>query len=692
MQGTVTTAVLRLVSAWFEPALRLDDLGKAEHSKLSAVFQVSLAERACVKGIKGRGLAFRLAVLVLASTTMIFAAAFYYGYLASREAMFEAVQESARHLTLATINEIELALRGLERISLEIAYLLERYAFPQEDLRHLLLSTVSSNLEIFGSAIAFQPYAFDPAARYFAPYCYRTSEGGTNVVFLGSEQYDYFSMEWYQAPRDRGRPVWSEPYFDEGGGNILMTTFSVPFYREEDGQKTFQGVVTADLSLARLRKIVSSIKIYETGFAFVVSQKGMLVTHPNEQWVMRENMTRLAEVRGDKHALQVVNYMVRGGEGFVPFTSFSSGRKCWMYYAPVPSTGWSLAVIFPEDELFADLHELARNVVLIGLAGFILLVVVIIFIARSITRPVRELAVTTEAIAQGNLDIELPQPISKDEIAALTHAFGEMRVALKTYIANLAETTAARERIESELKIARAIQMSFLPRRFPAFPREEAFEIFAALEPAREIGGDFYDFFPLGDHRLLFSIGDVSGKGIPAALFMAVTKTLIKGIVSSNGLDLAEVFRRVNFELCQDNEAMMFTTAFCGILDFTSRELHYTNAGHLPPLLIRSGKVGEWLKIPPGTALGVDEEARYQTAVTALQPGDVIILYTDGVTEAMNAAEQMYSAERLLAAVDAHLCRSSEEWVGAVFDSVRTHASGAPQSDDITVMTVVLRK
>ena len=645
-----------------------------------------------MQGIKGRGLAFKLALLILASTTIIFVAAFYYGLLASEDAEFETVQESARHLTLATVNEIELALRGLEKICLQNAYLMEQYTFPQERLHHLLTSTISNNPEIYGSAFAFRPYAFEPATRYFAPYCYRDPDGQPKVVFLGNEQYDYFSMEWYQAPRDHGRPVWSEPYFDEGGGNILMTTFSVPFYREEDGQKTFQGVVTADLSLAKLRKIVSSIRIYETGFAFLVSQKGMLVTHPNEQWVMRENMTRLAEVRGDKHALQVVKYMVRGGEGFVPFTSFSSGKKCWMYYAPVPSTAWSLAVIFPEDELFADLHDLARNVVLIGLAGFILLVVVIIFIARSITRPVRELAVTTEAIAQGDLDIALPQPTSNDEIAALTHSFGEMRVALKAYIANLAETTAARERIESELKIARAIQMSFLPRRFPAFPREEAFEIFAALEPAREIGGDFYDFFPLGDHRLLFTIGDVSGKGIPAALFMAVTKTLIKGIVSSNGPDLAEVFRRVNLELCQDNEAVMFTTAFCGILELASGKLCYTNAGHLPPLLIRSGKAGEWLRIPAGTALGIDEEARYQTVVTTLEPGDAVVLYTDGVTEAMNAADQMYSAERLLAMVEEQPCRSSEEWVDGIFDSVKTYTSGAPQSDDITVMTVVLRK
>lgn len=641
---------------------------------------------------KGRGLAFKLIAFILASTTIIFGAAFYYGHLASEKVVFEAVEESARNLAQATVNEIELALRGLEKISLQHGYLLEQYSFPREELIELLTSTVSNNPEIYGSAIAFQPHTFDPLARYFAPYCYREPDGRHQVIFLGGEQYDYFTMEWYRAPQERGAPVWSEPYFDKGGGNILMTTFSVPFHGIGDGGKTFRGVVTADISLSRLKKIVSSIKIYETGYAFLISRKGLLVTHPNEALVMQETITRLAEAGGDRRTIQAASYMVRGGEGFVPVTGFLSGKDCWLYYAPVPSTGWSLAVIFPEEELFADLHRLAANVALISLVGFFLLVLVITFIARSITRPVRELANTAGAIAQGNLDIELPQSSATDEIAALTHAFGDMKVALKAYIANLAETTAARERIESELKIAHAIQMSFLPRRFPAFPREESFEVFAALEPAREIGGDFYDFFLLEEHRLLFTIGDVSGKGIPAALFMAVTKTLIKGIAISNVPDLAEVFRRVNLELCRDNEAVMFTTAFCGILDLNSGELCYTNAGHLPPILFRSGRPGEWLKIPPGMALGIDEEARFQTALILLQPGDAVVLYTDGVTEAMNAADQMYSAESLFTAVATHPCRSAQESVVEIFDSVKTFASGAPQSDDITVMTVILRE
>ena len=201
-------------------------------------------------------------------------------------------RKAARQLTLATINEIEIALRGIEKISLQNAYLMEQYTFPLENLRHLLTSTVSNNPEIYGSAIAFQPYAFDPAASYFAPYCYRDPDGQPKVVFLGDEQYDYFTMEWYRVPQERGQPSWSEPYFDKGGGNIMMTTYSVPFYRTVDGQKAFQGVVTADLSLAKLRKIVSSIKIYESGYAFLISRKGILVTHPNEEWIMQKNITQ----------------------------------------------------------------------------------------------------------------------------------------------------------------------------------------------------------------------------------------------------------------------------------------------------------------------------------------------------------------------------------------------------------------
>jgi sigma-B regulation protein RsbU (phosphoserine phosphatase) len=640
--------------------------------------------------MKGPGLTFKLIVFILLSTTVIFCTAFYYGHLATRDVVFGLVEENARYLTSATINEIETVLRGIEKITLQTASLIERYPYVQEDLYHLITSAVSSNPEIYGSAIAFQPYAFNPELYFFSPYCFQEKPGQTKLVFLGSEDYDYFSMDWYRQPMELNKPTWSEPYFDKGGGNIVMATFSAPFYKNINGVRTFQGVVTADISLAWLRKIVSSIKIYDTGYAFLISEKGYFVTHPNKQFIMRENIFSLSEAKGDKKALRVAKYMVRGGQGFVGYQAYISGKKSWMYYAAVPATGWSLGVVFPEDELFASVTELARKVVLVSLVGFALLLVVIAFIARTIIKPVRYLATTTEEIAHGNLDIELPEPTSNDEIAALTHSFIEMKSALKNYIANLAETAAAKERIESELKIARAIQMSFLPKRFPPFPQKNAFEIFADLEPAKEIGGDFYDFFLLDEEQLFFTIGDVSGKGIPAALFMAVTKTLIKGVAGSNA-ELSEVVRRVNLELCLDNEAMMFATVFCGILNFSSGQLRYTNAGHLPPLLVRFPNDPQWLPMHHGIALGVDEEASYQTQTAMLQPGDSIVLYTDGVTEAMNGAYQLYSSERLLATVRVNNMNSSEGCVHDIFNSVRTFASGMPQSDDITVLALALR-
>jgi phosphoserine phosphatase RsbU/P len=641
-------------------------------------------------GMKGRGLAFKLILFFLTSTTIIFFTAFYYYHLASEDAVFKAVEENARNLTRSTINEIETILVGVEKVTLQNASLMENYAYGSEDLYHLLTRTVSGNAEIFGSAIAFQPYAYEPDLYYFAPYSFHDHKGSITLVFLGSEDYDYFAMDWYRLPEERDRPLWSEPYYDEGGGNIVMATFSVPFYKNVHGRKTFRGVITADISLTWLRKIVASIKIYESGHAFLVSSSGLFVTNPDEKLIMRENIFNLAKVKEDKRMLRICRNMIRGGEGFVPLKSFFSDVESWMYYAPLPSTGWSLAVIFPERELFAERNELVRNVICIVLVGFILLVVVITLIARTITKPVEILAATTGEIAKGNLDIELPQPSSDDEIGDLTRSFIEMKVALKAYIANLAETTAAKERIESELKIAHAIQMSFLPQRFPPFPQKHAFEIFAALEPAREIGGDFYDFSLLDDDQLFFTIGDVSGKGIPAALFMAVSKTLVKGIVASD-MELSEVMKRVNLELCCENEAMMFVTVFCGILNCTSGELRYTNAGHLPPVLVRRPNQFGWLKIPQGTALGVDETARYRTESTMLEPGDSVILYTDGVTEAMNAENQLYSAERLLATLRLNPPTSAENCVHDIFDSVKVYASGAPPSDDVTVLAVRFR-
>lgn len=635
------------------------------------------------------GLAARLIVMILTGTSVIFGATAAYNHFITKRIVLREVEGSARNLSLATVYRIQSVLAGVQKIPANLADVVGGDGYNQEGLLQLLRDTVTRNPEIYGSAIAYEPHGFAADSLYFAPYCYR-EEGKPAITYLGGDDYRYFYLDWYQIPTELGRPSWSEPYYDEGGGNILMATYSVPFFRQQGGDRKAAGVVTADISLAWLKQLVESVKIGKTGYAFLVSANGVLVTHPDPRLIIRESLFSLAEERHDDSLRTIGKAMIQGKRGFVPFTDFHSRRPAWLAYEPLPMSGWSLGVVFPADELFAPVRQLTVSVILLGAAGFLLLGLVIAMIARSVTRPLTTLALTTGEIARGNLDIELPTVGANDEVGDLTRSFGEMKVALKEYIADLAETTAAKERIESELKIARTIQMSFLPKHFPPFPDKTSFDIFARLEPARHVGGDLYDFFLLDETHLLFSVGDVSDKGVPAALFMAVTKTLLKGMA---GVDLspAVLLEQVNNELCLDNDSAMFVTLFCGVLDLTSGEVVFANGGHNPPVVIRGGGEVEWLSVPPGLVLGGMEGSKYRPAAMRLAAGDQLLLYTDGVTEARSEDDLLYSDQRLLDTVRGFGRQPVQVLVERIMDSVQEFAGQAAQADDITLLAIEYR-
>ncbi|MDZ4185789.1 MAG: SpoIIE family protein phosphatase [Desulfuromonadales bacterium] len=636
-----------------------------------------------------RGLAFKLSLLILTGTAVIFIAAFGYNHIYSRNQLLKEVEANARNLTLAAVNRIETVLRGAEKAPAYLAQLLGEERYDRPALLKRIEALLRTNPEIFGSTIAFEPYTFDPALRFFAPYLYREGTA-LKKTYLGGKTYDYFIRDWYQIPRELERPIWSDPYFDEGAGNIIMSTYSVPFYRQRGNRAVVNGIVTADISLEWLVQLISRIAPYRSGYAFLITQSGVFVSHPDKELIMRESIFSLAEAAGDGDLRRVGRAMVGGGEGFVALKSHFAGEKAWLYYAPLPASGWSIGVVFPEKALFADVEKLNRVVLLIGASGFAILFVLIVLISGTITRPLRSLAGQAVEIARGNLDVEMTGVQGRDEVGELSRSFDHMKVALKEYIAHLAETTAAKERYESELKIARTIQMSFLPKRFPPFPEKGEFDIYATLVPAKEVGGDLYDFFLLDDEHLFFSIGDVSGKGVPAALFMAAAKTLMKGTAAAN-LTLAEVLARVNQELCLENDSMMFVTVFCGLLNIRTGELSYSNAGHLPPLLLRPGHTPEWLPLPEGFFLGIMEEATYQTRSIVLTPGDRLVLYTDGVTEAMNDGKDFYTEERLRRLTREMGKAAPEAMVGEILRAVRAFAGDEPQSDDITLLALAFR-
>ena len=634
--------------------------------------------------LKNKGIAFKLSFLILMSSTLIFTFIFWYNYRSSHQVIVKYIEENARNLAQSTVNRLDKVPRIVEKVPKNLSYSLEAVSYTGGELVALLQSLVENNPEIYGAAIAFEPYAYDRNALCFAPYFYKC-RGKTEFTYLGDESCKYFYADWYQIPKELNHPVWTEPYYDEGRGNILMSTYSVPFYRTVLGERKLMGVVTADISLSWLQANVASIKIAQTGYGFLISKNGTFVTHPDAGLIMNETIFSVAEARGDKRLREVGRKMISGKSGFVPFKSLRTGKKCWMVYAPFSSSGWSLAVLFPQDELMADVVRLNRTVIYLGLIGFLFLLVVIVLIARSITRPLSALANATGDIAAGNLDIELPPIKSLDEVGKLSHSFGDMKSSLKQYIEELTETTAAKERIESELKIAHDIQMGMLPKIFPAFPNRKEFEIYATIEPAKDVGGDLYDFFFLDEDHLCFTVGDVSGKGVPASLFMAITQTLVK-TKATKGLISSTVLSRVNEDLSLDNPSLMFVTLFLGILNIRTGDLEYCNGGHNPPYIIRANGELESVETTNGMALGVVEDFHYKSKKVLLQKGDSLFLYSDGVTEAMNENDELFTEERLEKELKLLKDRPIQDLINGITEKLRAFSKGAPQSDDITMM------
>ena len=627
----------------------------------------------------------RLALWVISSVTLILAFSLGYNYTVSKKLITKEIEETAIKTLQATINRMDIIFFSMEKATKTLSIPMEdsRVASNKENIFFLLQRVVAENREVYGSTVAFEPYAFGSHRRFFAPYYYKYG-GKLSFRFI---PYNYFAWGWYMVPKLLHRAVWVEPYFDKEAGDIVMSTYSVPLYKTGFDKKEFFAIATVDISLKWLQGIVSSIKIGHTGYGFLLSKKGTFVTHPDNRLIMRKTIFDVAKERSDRTLSSIGLEMIRGKTYFVPYSGPFVKKPCWMAYAPLRSNGWSLGIIFPKQELLQDVQKLNRQILFISLLGFFFLLLVIGLIAKGITRPLRFLATAADQIATGDWETPLPPVRHDDEVGKLTRSFEHMKASLKKYFNDLKETTAARERIESELRIARDIQMGLVPKEFPPFPGRQEFEIHAILEPAREVGGDLYDFFFTDETHLCFLVGDVSGKGVPASLFMAMAKTLIKSIAAGK-TDPAAIVRMVNHDLAADNPFMMFVTLFLGILDIETGSLSYCNGGHNPPFLLRfDGEIFPLISAHE-LALGVSEDFVYSSSQINLLNGDILFVYTDGVTEAMDPKGVLFNEQRLQDTLSGMEKMTVQEINQAVLKAVSTFADTAPQADDITMLAL----
>ncbi|MDR1377730.1 MAG: SpoIIE family protein phosphatase [Synergistaceae bacterium] len=345
------------------------------------------------------------------------------------------------------------------------------------------------------------------------------------------------------------------------------------------------------------------------------------------------------------------------------------------------------------DMINARINKLIATIVLIIASVLSLFIIGYFFVIRlTVLKPIDTLGKAAKTIVREQMDDLATFSVNiktGDELESLADAFTRMARELHVYILNLSMVTAEKERIGAELSVAANIQANMLPRVFPPFPNRREIDIYASMRPAKEVGGDFYDFFFVNDSVLAIVIADVSGKGVPAALFMVVARTLIKSYAQSGKL-LSEVFANVNNALCENNETSMFVTTFMGFLDLNTGDLAYVNAGHNPPLLSQSGEF-EYMKLKSGLALAAMEDVRYREGFVTLDKSDVLFLYTDGVTEATDRQGELFGETRLKKKLRALTGSSVKDLVSAVNAEIDAFTDGAEQSDDITLLAIEWR-
>lgn len=588
-------------------------------------------------------------------------------------------------------NELDLAISDIEKVLVEVERAVDNIDWVVESNRHsekflynVTRELVEANPNIIGSAVAFEPGYFK-GKQEFSPYSFIDPvTGRINTIQLGGD-YDYLNKDWYRVPMELGHACWSEPYFDEGGGNQSMATYSCPL-KDEDGKLI--GILTSDISLQWLSSRIDELTPYPDSYAFMVSSKGTYIAHPDSTRLLNRTVFEAAEAMNDTVALSIAKSMVSGKRGSVRLDEGKTNGRgdIFAVYGPLRN-GWSVMLINRYSSVFYRVHIFNLILSIFVILGLIAMYLGCRKVIRRTTMPIVEFSNAALNIAKGNFKASIPEVNTRDELKQLRNSLEFMQRSINSYITELKSTTASNERYESELNIARQIQMSMLPTDFP---ENDKCSLYAMIQPAKEVGGDLYDFIQVGD-KIFFMVGDVSGKGVPAALFMTIARAAFR-FVGALDLPMEEVVGRVNDCLCDGNKNDMFVTLFAGCLDIAKGELSYCNAGHNPIVVIPPAGKASFLKAEPNLAAGLVADFPYKSGKIELQPGSRLVLYTDGVTEAERKNKTQFGDKALLSwAGSLYAEASAEAAVMDLYSRVKSFTHGAEQNDDITILSVLLK-
>lgn len=461
-------------------------------------------------------------------------------------------------------------------------------------------------------------------------------EGFRHYGMEASSLAQYNHTEWYEGAKKSGKGYWAHPLRAANG--ILLAPYSMPFY-DKDG--SFMGVICCDISLEQLNGYISKAAPYPDAVVTLMDQSFKFVSHPNPDYVLKMTFDRLmaeSNVQMDKRIFTEMKVARRGSSSYE-----GGGGTHLIYYAPVRKADWTLTIDFPAQNVYAHVDEVKMCMLLNMFFGMII--------------------------------------------------FGFVCWRLMKVIDRYEKAAAQKAMMQGELNIAATIQKGMLPKLYPAFPDVKELDVYGMLVPAKEVGGDLFDYF-IRDGKFFFCIGDVSGKGVPASLFMAVLRSLFRN-VSLHEDNPSQIATALNTALSEGNDQNMFCTMMLGVLDISTGYLRFCNCGHNAPVVRRIKGDGtckvSFEKVETNIAVGIFEGFPYRAQETVMKPGEALFLYTDGITEAENTTKELYGDDRLLEALAAarnDSMQTAKDYVEYVYRNVKSFSGAASQSDDITMVMI----
>ncbi len=634
----------------------------------------------------------RLVLLSSVSSALLMVALALVFYVAMRGLLVDTARSDMRSLAQQTTRGLEATLGSVQVSAQSLASNAAGIGRQPMALRVLLLSAISSDPDIVGAMLIIEPGRLSPDDPGYSWYV-RRAAGGTVESSVADLGYDYRVMPWYIRTTTADRPWWSEPYANDATGGVTYITYSVPLRRPAQPglPGATIGMVSVDVPISRLSTLLGELPADTELRPILMSPEYTIVLHPDPAMSMKTTLPRLVAEGGRSDLAPLLRAMQqRQPFEFEHVAARASGdspegETRYTLAYPVADTGWAFALSASNRYVLAQLRQITFWGVLAGLVVALAGLALVRRTSRLISQPIEDLTESAQHFALGEFDYPLEHVKRVDEVGVMARAFDSARASIKQQMEEIADMGAARMRMEREFNIARDIQLAMLPSGTEFDAGDAKVELHGMLQPAKAVGGDFYNLFERDGDAVWFVIGDVSDKGVPAALFMTRTMTVLE-VAAQLGGSPGRALHEAAKHLVAGNDTCMFATVLCGVLELRTGALSLASAGHEPPVLLRADGRREFLPVPSEEPLGVSVADTYPVWRGRLLPGDTLFTYTDGITEAFDRGNEAFGTQRLLDALDPRLDARAQ--CKRVVDAANSFAGDAPQSDDITVFAL----